>query len=94
MTGPASRPDREVVRELPVRPEDRPLFYLLLALNLAVLVALPLAAWSFQGWARWYATRVPRLGWLGPAAIAGAAVAEVVLFQRLRRLWRRLRPRP
>lgn len=81
----------ETARELPIRPEDRPLLYLLLVLHAAVLIALPVAAWAFLGWAGMRVAQAPGPGWIAPAVLLAGAVAELFLLWRLARLWRRVR---
>lgn len=77
----------------PIRPSDLPLFYLLLVLHAAVLVALPIAALGLD--------RLLAAGRLGGGdagrlrLLLGVAtlLTELGILYRLRRLWGRLRRR-
>lgn len=93
MTAPAEEPDLEprARRELTPRAGDLPYFYVLLALHLALLVALPVGAWVLAPVVR----RLVALGRLPKAApalgLALLLLAEFGFFHRARRVWRRLR---
>lgn len=93
MTAPAEEPDPapRARRELAPRAGDLPYFYVLLALHLALLVALPVGGWVL-------APVVQRLVALGrlPRAAPALGVALLLLVEygflfRARRVWRRLR---
>lgn len=93
MTAPAEEPDLEprARRELAPRAGDLPYFYVLLALHLALLVALPVGGWVLAPVVR----RLVALGSLPKAApmlgVALLLLVEYGFLLRARRVWRRLR---
>jgi hypothetical protein len=69
---------------------DLVLFYILIFLHAAVMATLPAAVWRLLAWVRAApGVRLPR--GLVPALLATAALAEIWLGWRLRRIWRRVR---
>ncbi len=73
----------------PTATADLVLLYILAALHVAVLLALPVAVWMLALWLRISGRKVP--GGLEPALVAAGIVVEGWLAWRLIRLRRRLR---
>jgi hypothetical protein len=75
---------------VPVRPSDLPLLYTLAFVHVAVLVALPVAAWFIvrflKNWPGLSSREV-----LVPLLVGVVVLVEIGLFWRTRRVWRRIR---